>query len=108
LSAVGSTAGSRTQQSTGSGNDSTAANRGSIMSNMFRNSTNTADSVEAARSQTMFALEHGGRALDSERPAQALVSRVAEDPNAAQQLSSSGGNAQRRRRGGNAGSSLVL
>lgn len=46
----------------------------------------------------MFALEHGGRAPDSERPAEALVSRVAGDPNATQQLSSSGGDAQKRRR----------
>lgn len=38
--------------------------------------------VSKARRQTIFALEHGGRTPDSERPSQALGPRVAEDPNA--------------------------
>lgn len=87
------------QQSTRSGNESTLAHRGSTQSNIPYSSINTTASVEASRERTMHALESNQRAPNSERPAEALVSRVAEDPNAAQQLSSSGADAQKRRSG---------
>lgn len=85
------------QQSTGSGNDSTAANHGSVASTTSGSPTNTADSIEAARRRAALALEHGERAPESDRCGESLASRVTEAPREARQMSSSGASAQMRR-----------